>query len=207
MCTYIYIYIYIYRICTSCSEREANVYADVHNICLTYTSAHAGCSTVEHLWMHADSLPKCIWTRVCAPMQQRSNFLAIEAIANLSWVLREHRADCRLPLALLPPALLLAVRQLILFAKNPSKSTLPHDVVATAVLYKHHLIIRAGAGLIQFVYGSHSRGPRGSLHQKFYFCNFFARVFVLTICYWLCNFCYLIGGQHFGLMDGTCLIY
>jgi len=42
---YIYIYLYIYRICTSCSEREANVYADVHSICLTYTPAHAWCST------------------------------------------------------------------------------------------------------------------------------------------------------------------
>jgi len=36
MHTHIYIYIYIYRICTSCREREANVYADVHNICLAY---------------------------------------------------------------------------------------------------------------------------------------------------------------------------
>ena len=43
--TYIYIYFYIYRICTSCREREANVYADVHNICLTYTPAHAWCAT------------------------------------------------------------------------------------------------------------------------------------------------------------------
>ena len=42
---YIYISLYIYRMCTSCSEREANVYADVHNICLTYTSVHAWCST------------------------------------------------------------------------------------------------------------------------------------------------------------------
>jgi len=30
-------------------------------------------------------------------------------------------------------------------------------VVAAVVLHKHHLIIRVGAGLIQFVYGSHSR--------------------------------------------------
>ena len=30
-------------------------------------------------------------------------------------------------------------------------------VVATAVLHKHHLIIRVGAGLIQFVYRSHLR--------------------------------------------------
>jgi len=38
-------YLYIYRICTSCREREANVYAEVHNICLTYTPAHAWCAT------------------------------------------------------------------------------------------------------------------------------------------------------------------
>ena len=42
---HIYMYLYIYRICTSCIEREANVYADVHISCLTYTSAHAWCST------------------------------------------------------------------------------------------------------------------------------------------------------------------
>ena len=35
LCTHICVYIYIYRICTSCREREANVYADVHNIYLT----------------------------------------------------------------------------------------------------------------------------------------------------------------------------
>ena len=42
---YMYIYIHIYRICTSCREREANMNADVHNICLTYTPAHAWCAT------------------------------------------------------------------------------------------------------------------------------------------------------------------
>ena len=42
---YTYTYTYIYRICTSCREREANMYADVHNICLTYTPAHAWCAT------------------------------------------------------------------------------------------------------------------------------------------------------------------
>jgi len=69
----------------------------------------------------------------------------------------KHRAGCRLPLALLPLALLLAIRQLTLFVKNPSESMLAHDAVAITVLHKDHLIIRVGAGLIQFVYGSHSR--------------------------------------------------
>ena len=34
-------------------------------------------------------------TRACAPVQRCSSFLAMEADANLSWVLREHRAGCR----------------------------------------------------------------------------------------------------------------
>jgi len=42
-------------------------------------------------------------------------------------------------------------------SRNPSKSTLTHDAVAAAVSHKHHSIIRVGAGLIQFVYKSHSR--------------------------------------------------
>jgi len=41
--------------------------------------------------------------------------------------------------------------------RNPSKSTLAHDAVIAVVLHKHHLIIRVGAGLIRFVYGSHLR--------------------------------------------------
>ena len=52
---------------------------------------------------------------------------------------------------------------------------LAHDAVAAAVLHKHHPIIRVGAGLIQFVYKSHS-----SLATEF------ARVccFVLLNRYW-----------------------
>ena len=80
--THIYIYLYIDRICTSCKERKANVYADVHNICLVYTPAHAWCNNT------CKCMPtlykKCIWTRVCAPIQLYSNFFAMEAIANLS---------------------------------------------------------------------------------------------------------------------------
>jgi len=67
---------------------------------------------------------------------------------------------CRPPL---PPLLLSrpnpspdAVR-----SKNPSESTIAHDAVATAVLHKYHSIIRIGAGLIQFVYGSHSHLTTG----------------------------------------------
>jgi len=94
--THIYRYIYIYRICTSCREREAKMYADVHNSCPTYTPAHAWCATTP-VNLNACRLfaKKCIWTCVCAPIQLCSSFFTMEAIANLSWVLREHRADCQ----------------------------------------------------------------------------------------------------------------
>jgi len=112
----------------------------------------------QQLWMHAYSPQKCIWTRACAHMPRYRSFFAMEAIANLYWVLREHRAGYCLPPALLParpnqsPD---AVR-----SRNPSKSTLAHDAVAAAVLHKHYSIICVGAGLIQFLHGFHSHLSR-----------------------------------------------
>ena len=46
-------------------------------------------------------------------------------------------------------------------SRNPSKSTLAHDAVAAAVSHTHHSIIRVSVGLIQIVYGSHSRLATG----------------------------------------------
>jgi len=43
------------------------------------------------------------------------------------------------------------------------------------MLHKHHLIIRVGAGLIQFVYGSHSRMAADlTLDKKYIFAAIFA---------------------------------
>jgi len=42
---------------------------------------------------------KCIYTRACVHMQRFTRFFAMEAIANLSSVLREHRTGCRFLLA------------------------------------------------------------------------------------------------------------
>ena len=109
--------------------------------------------------------------------------------------MREHRAGFRLPLALLPPAGGPALLRPPAFLpsscrppagnplqarfKNPSKSTLAHDAVAAAVFHKHQLIIRVGAGLIQFVYGSRSHlANRGYQSQK---CVFAIFVRVLSI--------------------------
>jgi len=47
------------------------------------------------------------------------------------------------------------------------------------VLHKHHLIIRVGAGLIQFVYGSHSRFAADLTLDKNLFFLPFSRAFLL----------------------------
>jgi len=91
--------------------------------------------------------------------------------------------SCCPPAALLPPScrppagnpLLDAVR-----FKNPSKSTLAHDAVAAAVLHKHHPIIRVGAGLTRFVYGSRSHFANGGYPSQKCIFAIFARFFLST---------------------------
>jgi len=70
-------------------------------------------------------------------------------------------------------------------SRNPSKSTLAHEAVATAVLHKHHLIIRIGTDLIQFVYWSHLRLTTEVTRNRNVFSPFFARVFWDNIGYML----------------------
>ena len=81
-CIYIYIRIYMY----------IYIYAYIY--------------ALAHMYIYIST------TRACAPVQRCSSFLAMEAYANLSWVLREHRAGChfRPPSCLFvePAALLLA---------------------------------------------------------------------------------------------------
>ena len=84
------------------------------------------------------------------------------------------RTSCRLLFTARPsahPLLRDAVRSI-----NPSKSTLAHDAVTTAVLHKHHPMIRVGAGLIKFVYRSHLRLAKEVTHNRNAFSPFFARV-------------------------------
>ena len=89
-----------YRICTSCSKREANVYADVYNICLTYTPAHAWCSTtpvnafILSAKMHMDSCMRAYTT----VQQLLCHVSYCELILSLA------RTLCRLSFATRPPA-------------------------------------------------------------------------------------------------------
>jgi len=103
-----------------------------------------------------------------APVHART---CTSAETSLAWkILRtylEHHAGCHLP-----PALLLSPPNQSSDAdrsRNPSKSTLAHDAVAAAVLHKHHLISRVGTGLVQFVYGSHSRLTADLILRKILF--------------------------------------
>jgi len=89
------------------------------------------------------------------------------------------QTSCRLSFTTCPPA----ARPLLDAArfKNPSTSTLAHGAVAAAVLHKHHPIIRVGAGLIQFVYGSRSHLANGGYPSQKCVFTIFARVFSYLI--------------------------
>ena len=80
----------------------------------------------------------------------------LESCANIVQAIVSARPAAQLDEGLIEPAAPLLARCPPVRSRNTSKSTLAHDAVAAVVLHKHHLIIRVGAGLIQFVHGSHS---------------------------------------------------
>jgi len=108
------------------------------------------------------------------------------AEASLPWkLLRTYLESCAnivqavVCRSLLPPLLLSRPNPSpdAVHSRNPSKSTLAHDAVATAVSHKHHSIVRVGAGLTQFVYGSHSRLATELIRQRILFLPWFSRAF------------------------------
>jgi len=107
------------------------------------------------------------------------------------------RTSCRLLFTARPTARPLAGNPLRdVRSRNPSKSTLAHDAVGTAVLHKHHPIIRVGAGFIQFVYRSHLRLATEATRDRSVFSPFFPRVLLLT---YLNLVSYSLGLVHVGL--------
>ena len=125
---------------------------------------------------------KCMPT-LCKKMHMDSCICAYSTVqqllchggyCELIWSLA--RTSCRLLFTARP-----TVRPL---AGNPlrdavrSRNPLAHDVVATAVLHKHHPIIHVGAGLIQFVYRSHLHLATETTRNRNAFSLFFARVFI-----------------------------
>ena len=178
ICTYIYVYLYIYRICTSCRECEANVYADVHNICLKYRRAHAWCATTPVNACRLCAAYGLVYARLfncaAASLPRRLLRTCLESCANIV------QAVVYCP-PYRPPSCRQSVARRVR-SRNPSKSTLAHDAVATAVLHKHYPIICVGAGLIQFVYRSHLRlATEATRKQKCIFAIFRAS-FLRTTC-------------------------
>jgi len=131
------------RICISCSERVSNVYADVHNTCLTYTSVHAWCS--QHRLKCAPHSPQQMHMRSC----MRAYATVQKLLCHGSYcelILSLARASCRLSFAArscCPSCCLDQTRRLTLFAQEiRSNPRWDHDVVAAAMSHKHHSIIR-----------------------------------------------------------------
>jgi len=131
------------------------MYADVHNICLTYTPAHAWCTTtpVNACQLCGKNAYGLVYARLfnCASPSLPRRLLRtyLESCANIVQAVVYRPPSCRQSVAR-------RVR-----SRNPFKSTLAHDVVATAVLHKHYPIVRFGTGLIQFVYRSLVLGHGG----------------------------------------------
>ena len=156
----------------------ANVYADVHNTCLTYTLAQAWCS--QHLFE-------------CATFPAKNTHASVHALlcngaeTSLPWkLLRTYLESCASivqavvcrPLLPPPPAVSTLLSRPSPDAVCSKKSfnfefTIAHDAVAAAVLHKHHLIIRVGAGLIQFVYVSYTHLATGVTSSRILFGPFF----------------------------------
>ena len=157
------------------------MYADVHNTFLTYAPAHAWFSTTlvkNACILSAKNANELVHARLCNGAEP-----------SLPWkLLRTYLESCTsivqavicrpllLPLLLSRPNLSPdAVR-----SRNPSTSTLAHDAVAAAVWHKHHSIIRVGAGLIQFVHGSHSHMATGVTSSRSLFSPFFCASFICS---------------------------
>jgi len=110
-----------------------------------------------------------VHTRICNGAEASVSRKYCELILSLA------RASCRL---LLRPAQLLSRLNPspdACLSRNPSKCTLAHDAIAAAVSHKNHSIIRVGAGLIQFVYKSHSRLVTELTLDKVLFSPWFSR--------------------------------
>jgi len=125
---------------------------------------------------------KCMPT-LCRKMHMDSCMRAYSTVQQLlchggycELILSLAQTSCRLLFTARTTARSLAALRDVVRSRNPYKSTLAHDAVATAVLHKHHPIIRVGAGLIQFVYRSHLHLATEATRNRNAFLPFFPRV-------------------------------
>ena len=101
---------------------------------------------------------KCTYTRASTPVRWCSNFLAMQTIST-------NLATGALP-------------------KKPTESTPAHGAVAAVLSHRHHLIIRFGAGPVQFVYGLYSKLGHGAYPSQ----NSISTIVFAGFFIFLCNF-------------------
>jgi len=150
-----------------------------------YTYANICTCTYMHIYMHMHTCifisPQLVHARLCngaeASLPWKLLRTYLESCANI--VQAVVTAHPPAPSSSRPPSCWPVVRHVRL--RNPIKSTLPHDAVAAVVLHKHHLIICVGAGLIQFVYGSHLRLAADLTLDKNVFSLPFWRAFLFCV--------------------------
>ena len=173
ICIHAYIDIYIHTYTYTYIYTWTYIYPYVY-IC-TYTYMYIYMHTHTYIYIS----PQLLHARLCNG-----------AAASMPWkLLRTYLESCanilQAAVSARPPAPSssrpLSCWQIVIHVRlrNPSKSTLAHhdDAVAAVVLHKHHLIIHVGAGLIQVVYGSHSRMVADLTLDKNLFSQPFSRVF------------------------------
>ena len=140
--TYIYTYAYIYT--------WIYIYIHMH----TYVHMHIYLYICLRIYIYIYTYPQLVHARLCngaassLPWKLLRTYL--ESCANIVQAVVSARSPA--PLSRRPPSC-----RPVAGRCQPYKSTLAHDAVAAVVVHKHHPIICVGAGLIQVVYGSHSR--------------------------------------------------
>jgi len=94
--TYIYTYTHVHVYMYTCIHRHIYIHTHthtyMHGYIYIYICIYMCTYTYMYIYMHMH-ICMCISPQ-CAPVQQCSSFHGKEAIANLSWVLHEHRAGC-----------------------------------------------------------------------------------------------------------------
>jgi len=157
------------RICTPCSKRVRKCVCWCHNTYLTYTPAHAWCSKHLSKCMHT-LRKKCTCTCACAPMQPKLLCYGNYCELILSLV----RASCRLPFAARPGTV--STKSVARQEIRPNPPMMRSPLRCRTRLIRSSALVQACRPHPFCVWFAPETWPRGSLHQKFCFRHFFARV-------------------------------
>jgi len=147
-------YIHTHTHTHTCIQGSIYVYTNAY-IC-AYTYIYTYICTHIYIYLH-NSCVRRLCDRAAASLPWKLLRTYFESCANIVQAVVSARPPA--PSSSRPPSCWPVARPVR--SRNPSKSTLAHDAAAAGVFHRHHPIIRVGAGLIQFVYGSHSQMAAG----------------------------------------------